>query len=68
MWIAKLLRRSLDRDLDSGMVRLKRKTLGAEDFREGKAPNLGDAEVRILRAGRIAALHTTGSLSDDVMD
>ncbi len=71
MWIAKLLR-SLDRDLDSGLVHVKRKTLDALGSTEGAwggdasradvplgtdaagpGPNLGRAEVRILRAGKI---------------
>lgn len=58
MWITALLRRSLDRDLDSGLSCLKRKTLGTggplgHSADDERGPNLGDAEVRILRAGRV---------------
>jgi hypothetical protein len=61
MWLIEMIRRSLDRDLDSGMVRLKGKALGLV---KGKAPNIGDAQVRILRGGKTTMLHEFRSVSE----
>jgi hypothetical protein len=49
MWIARLVRRSLDDDFDGDMVRLRAKTLGTA--RDG-GPYVGGGEIRILRDGK----------------